>query len=113
MERNEQLRDISGEAFHGSKVEQLRIFNSSLSSETTTALALLKGSLRELHWQNNQRPLRFVTEAFAGFVFGSLNLNDNGIQDIDFLESVVTDELPWITTRLIPLISAAIPTCAR
>ncbi|ELT88114.1 hypothetical protein CAPTEDRAFT_52911, partial [Capitella teleta] len=93
LDRNEKLRDISGKAFHSTKVEQLRISNSSLSSETAEALVPLKDSLRELHWQNNQKPLRFATEAFVGFTFRALKLNNNGIKDIDFLEGVVTDEL--------------------
>lgn len=93
LEGNDKLKDISAKAFHGARVEELTLFNSSLSSETVLAFVPLKDSLKELHWQHNQRRLRLPVESFEGFTFTSLKLNNDGISDIDFLDNVVTDDL--------------------
>ncbi|KAK2184039.1 hypothetical protein NP493_284g02013 [Ridgeia piscesae] len=93
IEQNPELKNISSKAFDGAKVSRLYLYNSSLSDDSLLALRSLQGSLDELILRGNRRPLTLSPDLFRGFTFDHLNLNDNGISDVAFLQHVSADDL--------------------
>lgn len=93
MEQCPDLVNMSSKAFQGANVRQLYLYNSSLSDESLLALDTLRDSLVELSLRSNRRPLSLRHNLFSGFSFDDLNLNDNGISNVAFLEHVSTVRL--------------------
>ena len=109
LENNERLTQIAQKAFHGAQVKELYFYNSSITSVSTHALLPLVDSLRVLHWQRNQRALEFPPDVFQGFTFRSLNLNQNSIRDVTFLEHTVADDLSLENNPIGPLVLSKYP----
>lgn len=93
LEANPKLGEIAQKAFYSAKVQELTIHNAILSSQSLHALRELSGSLKELGWRNNQKPITVPEDLFQGFSFRSLNLDGNKIDNVQFLSQVITDDL--------------------
>jgi hypothetical protein len=93
LQKNEHLSEFSSKAFYGARIHDFWIFNASISSKSTNSLRPLASSLRELHWQNNQKPLVLAENLFQGFAFRILDLKYNGIENTSFLKHTNTDDL--------------------
>ncbi len=93
LQKNVHLSEFATKAFYGARIHDLWIYNASISSKSTQPFRPLASSLRELHWQNNQKPLVIPENLFQGFTFRFLDLQYNGIKDTKFLKYTVADDL--------------------
>lgn len=93
IQDNPRFREIQPHAFQGAKVIEIHINNASLLNSSLHSFTDLKNSLKMLFLQGNKRPLYFSVDIFSGFKLQSLNLESNGISNVDFLEHVSATDI--------------------
>ena len=88
---NTELNVMRANAFTDAPISELLLANSSLTSETLTAIKHLRDTLVFLYLKNNRLKLEIPADLFQGFHLHILDLSNNGISNLDFLQHLQVD----------------------
>ncbi|CAH1776630.1 unnamed protein product [Owenia fusiformis] len=86
IEGNPELSDVDDDAFTDSHIDNLSI-DGDLDEGFIDSLAPLK-DMNTLQWKNNARAINLPADSFVGFDFQSLDLSNNQLENLDFLENL-------------------------
>ena len=93
LANNPAVTHISGKTFAGAIIKTLVLNRCSLTEMHAETLWHVGDSLKELHITNNLQPLDLPDTIFKGLSLKVLNLDRNGIDDADFLQYVIAEEI--------------------